>query len=205
MMLWFLMVILCSASAVAIAFPLIRRYEARDGRLEDAAVYQDQMKEVDRDLQSGAINEPEAKSAKVEIQRRLDATTRYELPHPPLSSFWRNLALVASTAVVILGGINLYALLGNPTMPSSVAVTPQSPSPQQDQTAMILAMVRKKAEELKANPKDMEGWILLMRSLQVLNEPDKARAAFAFALKTFDGDGPATDKLKAAASELKIN
>ena len=205
MMLWFLMLILCSVSAVAIAFPLIRRYEARDARAEDAAVYQDQLKEIDRDLQSGSINEPEAKSAKVEIQRRLEATARYEVPGPPISSFWRNVAWVASVALIIMGGVYLYALLGNPSMPSASAISAPSQTPQQEQMAMILSMVRKQAEELKANPKDMDGWIRLMRSLQVLNEPEKAQVAFAFALKAFDGDVPATEKLKAAASELKIN
>lgn len=204
-MLWFLMLILCSASAVAVAIPLIRRYEARDARVEDAAVYQDQLKEVDRDLQSGSINNSEAKSAKVEIERRLEATARYEVPSKPIPSFWRNVALVASVALVIVGGIYLYVLLGNPTMSSPPAISTQSLGPQQQQMAMILSMVRKQAEDLKANPKDMDGWVRLMRSLQVLNEPEKAKAAFAFALKAFDGDLLATEKLKAAAAELKID
>ena len=205
MMLWFLMLISCSAAAVAVAVPLIRRHEAHYARAEDAAVYQDQLQEVDRDLQSGSINEPEAQSAKFEIHRRLEATARYAAPSAPISAFWRNVALVASTAVVIVGGVYLYAALGNPTMPSSQAISAQSQSPQQQQMAMILGMVRKQADQLKVNPKDMDGWIRLMRSLQVLNEPEKASAAYAFALKVFDGDAPATEKLRAAASEMKIN
>ena len=202
MLLWFLMLVLCSAATVAIAFPLIRHYEALDARAESVAVYQDQLKEVDRDLQAGSINEPEAKLAKVEIERRLAAATRDVAPSRPLSPFWHNVALAAVVGIVIIGGVSLYAKLGNPTLPSATSDTQAA---QQDQMAMILGMVRKQAEELKANPKDMEGWIRLMRSLQVLNEPDKARAALAFALKAFDGDATAVEKLKAAASELNIN
>ncbi len=205
MVLWFLLLGLSSASAVAIAYPLIRRYEKRDARAEDAAVYQDQLKEVERDLQTGLINAPEAKSAQVEIQRRLEATARYELPSQPISAFWRKAALVASVALVTMGGVYLYALLGNPGLPSATAISVQSQTPQQEQMTMILGMVRKQAEELKANPKDMDGWIRLMRSLQVLNEPDKARSALAFALKAFDGDAVATEKLKSTATELNIN
>lgn len=204
-MLWFLLLSLSSASAVAIAYPLIRRYEKHDARAEDAAVYQDQLKEVERDYQSGLINAPEAKSAQVEIQRRLEATARYALPGQPISAFWRNTALVASVALVTVGGVYLYALLGNPNLPSATAIPTQSQTPQQEQMTMILGMVRKQAEELKANPKDMDGWIRLMRSLQVLNEPDKARSALAFALKAFDGDAVVTEKLKATATELNIN
>ena len=202
MVLWFLMLVLCSAATVAVAFPLIRHYEARDAREESAAVYQDQLNEVDRDLQAGAINEPEAKLAKVEIERRLAAARRDVVPSRPLSPFWRNVALAAVVGIVIIGSVTLYAKLGNPTLPSAGSDTQ---AVQQDQMAMILGMVRKQAEELKANPKDMEGWIRLMRSLQVLNEPDKARAALSFALKAFDGDATAVEKLKAAASELNIN
>ena len=199
MLLWFLMLVLCSAATVAIAFPLIRHYEALDARAESVAVYQDQLKEVDRDLQAGSINEPEAKLAKVEIERRLAAATRDVAPSRPLSPFWHNVALAAVVGIVIIGGVSLYAKLGNPTLPSDALAA------QQDQMAMILGMVRKQAEELRTNPKDMEGWIRLMRSLQVLNEPDKAQAALAFALKAFDGDATAVEKLKAAASELNIN
>ena len=199
MLLWFLMLVLCSAATVAIAFPLIRHYEALDARAESVAVYQDQLKEVERDLQAGSINEPEAKLAKVEIERRLAAATRDVAPSRPLSPFWRNVALTAVVGIVIIGSASLYAKLGNPTLPSDALAA------QQDQMAMILGMVRKQAEELRTNPKDMEGWIRLMRSLQVLNEPDKARAALSFALKAFDGDATAIEKLKAAASELNIN
>ena len=205
MMLWFLLLSLSSASAVGIAYPLIRRYEKRDARAEDAAVYQDQLKEVERDLQSGLINAPEAKSAQVEIQRRLEATARYQLPSQPVSASWRNAALVASVALVTVGGVYLYAVLGNPNMPSASAIAAQPQTSEQEQMTMILGMVRKQAEELKANPKDMEGWIRLMRSLHVLNEPDKARSALAFALKAFNGDAVATERLKAMALELKIN
>ena len=202
MLLWFSMLVLCSAATIAVAFPLIRHYEAHDAGDESAAVYQDQLKEVDRDLQAGSINEPEAKLAKVEIERRLAATTRDIAPSRPLSPFWRNVALVAVVGIVIIGSVGLYAKLGHPTLSSATSDTPAA---QQDQMAMILGMVRKQAEELKANPKDMEGWIRLMRSLQVLNEPDKARAALSFALKAFDGDAKAVEKLKAAASELNVN
>ena len=178
MTLWFLLLVLCSAAAVAVAFPLIRRYEARDAKAEDAAVYQDQLKEVERDLLAGSINEPEAKSTKVEIERRLEAATRDVTPSQPISPFWRNVALAATAGFVILGGVNLYALLGNPNQPSVQVAAPmpapaQAAAPQQQATqqaaapaqssgtAQVDQMIAKVQARLKTNPNDAEGWRML--------------------------------------------
>ena len=75
----------------------------------------------------------------------------------------------------------------------------------QDQQAMIQGMVQKLADKMKDNPKDLDGWMRLMRSYQVLKAPDKAKVALADAMKAFDGDQASLDKLKAAATELGIN
>ena len=178
MLLWFLMLILCSAAAVAVSIPLIRRYEERDAKAEGAAVYQDQLKEVERDLQAGSINEPEAKSAKIEIERRLEATIRDASPSQPIASFWRNVALAVIAAFVILGGVNLYALLGSPNQPSVQVVPPapvqtaaqlqQAPTQQAGaaptqggNAAQVDQMIAKLQARLKTSPNDAEGWRML--------------------------------------------
>ncbi len=202
MVLWFMMLVVCSGAAVAIAYPLIRRYEASNEQATAATVYQDQLTEVDRELLAGAIDAPQAKTAKLEIERRLATATRDVAPSRPLTTWWRNTALAAVVGIVIILGVSLYAKLGQPTLPSASA---SAQAEQSAQMTMILAMVRKQAEDLKTNPKDIDGWIRLMRSLQVLNEPEKARGALAFSLKAFEGDAAATEKLKAAAAGLNIN
>ncbi len=170
MILWLALIILCSAAAVGVAIPLIRRYEQRQSPLQDAAVYQDQLKEVDRDFNSGTINEPEAITAKLEIGRRLDAITRDSTKAQPISTFWRNVSLVLATALVAVGGVALYGFMGSPNMPS-VAPPPQqaqqaqqgkSTAPQGDaQNASVEMMVGKLQDRLKANPNDAEGWRML--------------------------------------------
>jgi cytochrome c-type biogenesis protein CcmH len=177
MTLWFLMMMLCSAAAVAISYPLIRRYDARDGAAEESAVYQDQIKEVDRDLSAGTIAEPEAKVAKAEIERRLEAVARDQVPSQPLPNGWRLVALAASAGLVILGGINLYAYMGDPNMPSAVPPRPaqqaamQQPV-QQTQTSdasqnasatanQVDVMIGNLKDKLKADPNNAEGWRML--------------------------------------------
>jgi len=181
MTLWLALTILCSAAAVAISIPLIRRYENLSAPNQESAVYQDQIKEVDRDLQAGTINAPEAQSAKVEIGRRLDAVQRDGAVAQPLSNFWRMWALAASAGLVILGGVNLYGYMGSPNMPSAVpqaqpqqaqqaaAPVQQQASAAQTQTAaassngaaQVDQMITGLQAKLKANPNDAEGWRML--------------------------------------------
>lgn len=177
MTLWFLMLILCSAAAVAIAYPLIRRYETRDATAEEQAVYQDQIKEVERDLASGTIAEPEAKVAKAEIERRLETVAKEHVPAQPVSNPWKLAALVASVGLLILGGVNLYAYMGNPNMPSAVPAqqaavqqpvqaqqAPQASDAGQGTAAVanqVDVMITKLKDKLKADPNNAEGWRML--------------------------------------------
>ena len=56
MILWILMTILCSVTAVLIAIPLIRNYEKMGAQTQQTEIYNDQLAEVGRDLASNHIN-----------------------------------------------------------------------------------------------------------------------------------------------------
>jgi cytochrome c-type biogenesis protein CcmH len=64
---------------------------------------------------------------------------------------------------------------------------------------MILAMVGNLAARLEQQPGDVEGWARLGRSYMVLNEPQKAREAYANAMKLKPDDAA----LKDAYAEAK--
>ena len=69
--------------------------------------------------------------------------------------------------------------------PAAVAATAQATAgaSQEERRAMILAMVGNLAARLQQQPDDVEGWARLGRSYMVLNEPQKARDAYAHAVK----------------------
>jgi cytochrome c-type biogenesis protein CcmH len=69
--------------------------------------------------------------------------------------------------------------------PAAVAATAQATAgaSQEERRAMILAMVGNLAARLEQQPDDIEGWVRLGRSYMVLNEPQKAREAYAHAVK----------------------
>jgi len=74
-----------------------------------------------------------------------------------------------------------------------------------DQSAMIRTMVDNLATRLEGAPRDVDGWIRLIRSRQVLNDPDAARQALEKALKVFDDNSAERDRLVMAAKELGLS
>ncbi|MBS0333001.1 MAG: c-type cytochrome biogenesis protein CcmI [Proteobacteria bacterium] len=56
-----------------------------------------------------------------------------------------------------------------------------------DRQAMIAGMVEKQAAELKANPRDLDGWRRLIRARMVLGQADAAAQAYRDATRTFAG------------------
>jgi cytochrome c-type biogenesis protein CcmH len=68
----------------------------------------------------------------------------------------------------------------------------------------VRAMVDRLADRLKTSPRDVEGWIRLMRSRVVLGEKDAAATAFRRALEVFKDDTAAAGKIAATATELGL-
>lgn len=93
------------------------------------------------------------------------------------------------------------AAIPGPT-PEQLAAASSIPPGEQD--AMIQQMVARLEGRLKAEPKNEEGWIRLMRSRMVLGETDKARAALRSGLAAFAADPAASGRLRSAAAELGV-
>ena len=76
--------------------------------------------------------------------------------------------------------------------------------PPGQQDAMVKGMVDRLAGRLRRNPRDAEGWIRLMRSRMVLNEPEAAAEALRSGLAAFQDDAAVRQRLSTAAQELGI-
>ena len=68
----------------------------------------------------------------------------------------------------------------------------------------IRAMVEGLAARLAQNGHDLEGWLRLVRSYTVLQEPEKARSALIDAKRNLAGDKDAIARLEALARELGL-
>lgn len=91
--------------------------------------------------------------------------------------------------------------LGNPTSEDIAAAKDMNAG---DRMAMIEGMVGSLAEKLKADPKNFEGWMRIIRSYSVLGQKDKAADALKQGLAVFPADGSEGKQLLALASELGL-
>src|ERR1700736_1644336 len=102
MTLWFVFALMTIAAIFAVLWPLGRGVRPElDG--SEAAVYRDQLAEIDRDAAAGLIGASEAAAARGEIGRRLLAAVA-EQRGPPVAS---NLGLRRSAAILALVGLPL--------------------------------------------------------------------------------------------------
>ncbi|WP_347258595.1 c-type cytochrome biogenesis protein CcmI [Methylocaldum sp.] len=83
-------------------------------------------------------------------------------------------AVLATLAIVPVLALTLYLALGRIDLIGARA--PNNMAGVQDS-------IRQLAERLAKQPNDLEGWVLLARSLQATDQPDKAVTAYEFALK----------------------
>ena len=87
---------------------------------------------------------------------------------------------------------------------SAEKVTAPEAMPALERDAAIRSMVDGLANRLESSPRDVDGWIQLMRSRIVLGEGEVAATAFRKAREVFVDDQAASGKIMAAATELGL-
>jgi cytochrome c-type biogenesis protein CcmH len=212
------MTVMCAAAAVLVSIPLIRRYEHhRDAVAKGARIYADQLKELERDRNSGLIAAGDADLAKIEIERRLIAAAKTVTDPRPIANMWRTVALAAVAGLVILGSLNIYALNGRPDLlqppPPSTAIQSlaagqaptgksggENPAASPAVTGEVDTMISKLATRLEANPNDADGWRMLGWSYFNTQRYDESARAYAKALEI----EPANTDFKAAYAEALV-
>ena len=158
-MIWGLFALLVALALLITLPPLLRQPKAA-GRATDLAVYRDQLKELEADLERGLISTAEAEAARNEIKRRILATSESQTQSPSTAPS-RPAAIAVGLAVVAVS-LGVYIALGRPTLPSRFydAKTEQDASGNQ-MLAEINGMVERLAAKLKAEPNDPKGWRML--------------------------------------------
>jgi cytochrome c-type biogenesis protein CcmH len=157
----------------------------------DLAVYRDQLAEIDRDLERGAIAAAEAEAARNEISRRLLAADRAaeHAGTAAASPSLRRLAGIAAVVGIPVLALALYLPLGRPDLPAV---------PHAERMANALAandfpaLVLQVEEHLAANPGDARGWTLIAPAYRRLERFTDAANAFAQVIRL---EGPSADVL----------
>ncbi|MGP8119122.1 MAG: c-type cytochrome biogenesis protein CcmI [Xanthobacteraceae bacterium] len=174
MSLWFVFALMTAAAVFAVLWPLGRRTASKRGGAE-SAVYKDQLAEVDRDLETGIIQAPEAAAARAEIGRRLIAAADAETHAPTGSSRGarRAVSVVALLGLPLLA-ISIYWSLGSPQLPDLPLA---SRARQPVASASLDTLVAQVEAHLEKNPSDVRGWQVLAPVLMKLGRYDDAARA----------------------------
>jgi|SRR5437764_3017344 len=121
----------------------------------------------------------------------------------PADAEWQPLVRQRIAEAAAQLGVDPATLKTSTGMPSQAAVAAAAQATAgaapEERRAMILAMVGNLAARLEQQPDDVEGWVRLGRSYMVLNEPQKAREAYAHAVK-LKPDDPGLQQAYAEAS-----
>jgi cytochrome c-type biogenesis protein CcmH len=160
-MIWLLIALVALGALVAIAWPLLRRpTENAERAAYDLTIFQDQLKEVDRDLERGVLNEAEAGAARLEIQRRIIAAQKAPGEKIDDDKAWLRRTTVAAMFVTVplVAGL-IYVQVGAPlqTPNRTVAANEGGTSGGVD-IDQIVSMLEAKVQQ---SPDDKEGLGLL--------------------------------------------
>ncbi len=170
--LWIAIAVMLAGTLAALVVPFVRRPRSASARGEfDAAVYRDQIREVDRDAEGGLLDGEQAEAARVEIQRRLLAAAGESESAPtaaPGSGQW---LLGAMAVAVPAGAIALYLHLGSPTVPDQPLAGRPAAAVHGggDEAADTASMIERLAERLAEKPDDLDGWRMLGRSYRAVD------------------------------------
>ena len=184
MTLWFVFALMTAAAIFAVLWPL-----SRAGRMQndasEAAVYKDQLAEIDRDLAAGLIGSSEAEAARVEIGRRLLAAVDSQRD-PPIKS---NIGLRRSAAIIALVGLPIvaaavYLPLGSPRL-GDFPLAERSRAP--GVTQPLDNLVAQVEAHLEKNPTDGRGWNVIAPVLARLGRYDDAVRAYRNSI-AYNGD-----------------
>lgn len=164
----------------------LRQNDQKAGRKEaNLAIFRDQLAELEREQKEGTLADGDFEQARRELQRRLleevapDAGDTPKVARGPS----RKMAIVLLLLLPVLA-VSGYAVLGNPKAldPAQTAAPPRMTAEQ------ISGMVSKLAERMKANPDDMQGWLMLARSYKTMGRYEEAAEAYGKAEKVINDD-----------------
>ena len=152
--------------------------------------YRRQLSELEKEKERGVLDEAEANSIKLEIERRLIRESQAHKDRATEPEEWKAKMIPAAGLILVVTAAALfYAWLGRPDLPGSSARSsaqlPQQALAELGDLDQKLAMLRAR---LKENPDEFEGWLLLARSNLSLGRYEEAANAFGRAAEIRAGD-----------------
>ena len=170
---------LCVALALGLLLPpLLRRRggSALSAESANAAIYRDQLAELEADLARGTLAPDQYAQARAEVEDRLadDLAHQERTVSGEAPGRWLAVALAVLLPLAAAGG---YWLLGNPAALdplTRLGMTEQQAQARQQMTELTARL----AQRMQDQPADPRGWLMLGRAYQSLGKLPEAIRAF---------------------------
>ena len=183
MILWAVMTIMVAVAASALTIPLVRRRESQ-AQVGAIDVLKAQLDELDERAAIGTIESGEADALRAEIKRRILREgmpgTEHAVSVAGQARPWLGVALALLIAAAATG---LYAVFGNPNVPSAMGTPDRNDSRQASNNSAgednLAALVGQLESKMRSHPGDPEGWRLLGWSYLQTGRPAESARAYA--------------------------
>jgi cytochrome c-type biogenesis protein CcmH len=201
LLLWLILGCLTALVLFVLLRPFLGAGTREDAREAfNAAVYRDQLGEIDADRARGLIGESEAEAARLEIARRLlqadskeRAASREQVPMGRA----RGAMIVVATLVPLLT-LGLYLLYGSPRLPGQpLAARLEDPSNNQN----LEALVARVEARLREHPEEGEGWDVIAPVYMGWQRYQDAADAYGEAIRLL---GPTAKRLSGQGQALVL-
>ncbi len=180
---WLPALVMAAVLAAAIGWPLVRSRAGAAGAA-DVEVFRDQLRDLDREVERGVIGGDEARSLRLEIQRRLLAADARAARRQPASGWLpRGWPFAAALGLLLIAGsVVAYVTLGAPGVPDQPLAQRQD-GPAAHQMADVARMAEALRARLEQDPDQVEGWLLLGRTYRTLERLRASAEAFGRAVQ----------------------
>lgn len=201
MLLWLILACLTAFVLYVLLRPLLGARGRDDAREAfDAAVYRDQLGEIDADRARGLIGESEAEAARIEIARRLlqaDGKEHAAAPEQTRARPARAATIVVAT-LVPLSALGLYLLYGSPRLPDQpLEARLEDPANSQNLGALIARVEAR----LRQHPEEGEGWDVIAPVYLGAQRYQDAADAYGEAIRLL---GPTAKRLSGQGQALVL-
>jgi cytochrome c-type biogenesis protein CcmH len=195
--LWLVFAVLLVIALAFILPPLLQSAEtinATEVKEANVAVYRDQMRELEADLNNGIVSKEQYDQDRDELERRLLEDVSHgngsesKNSKPPMAA--RSLAFGLAIGIPLIATL-FYLKIGNQNARSETVATsgaqessPSAPFANQSgemTSQQIEANVAALAKRLEQNPNDAQGWTMLARSYSQMERYKDAAEAFEHA------------------------
>ena len=217
MLFWGIAGLLTLICVILVIWPLLRQKKVLETNVDyNLKVYKDQLSEVDKDFQIGRVDSKELDAIKTEIQRRIlteNVEANQQKQSKQLTPTTYVIFTLIASFLIPSATIGIYANYGSPGHPDAplskradlptpktvVKTTSQEKKPN-EQHVGIDNMITNLQEKLKVNPKELENWELLGRTLLIRKQYAAASDSLRQAVSIF----PSSLELRAIYAEALV-